>query len=177
MIVVIGVLGLIFVPMIVETRLASRNERAQRARGGLEPVGDVYKIMQVAYPGAFAVMIAEAAMRGGPTAAVFAAGCAVFVAAKTLKWWAIHTLGAAWTFRVIVVPGARRIRSGPYRHLPHPNYVAVAGELVGTALMTGARISGPVATVMFALLILKRISVESRALESSLAAPVDQRNR
>ena len=91
--------------MLVEARRASRNERAQRARGGLEPSGDVYRIMQVAYPGAFLAMIVEGAIRGTPPTAVFVAGVMLFVAAKALKWWAIHALGPCWTFRVIVVPG------------------------------------------------------------------------
>ena len=48
----------------------------------------------------------------------------------------------------------------------HPNYVAVIGELVGVALMAGARLSGPVGVVGFGLLIVKRIAVEERALRS-----------
>jgi isoprenylcysteine carboxyl methyltransferase (ICMT) family protein YpbQ len=48
----------------------------------------------------------------------------------------------------------------------HPNYVAVIGELLSVALMTGARITGPIAVVGFGLLILRRIAVEERALGS-----------
>src|SRR4051794_20549096 len=49
----------VFAFLILETRRASRNERAQRARGGIEPSGDVYPLMQIAYPGAFAAMLLE----------------------------------------------------------------------------------------------------------------------
>jgi isoprenylcysteine carboxyl methyltransferase (ICMT) family protein YpbQ len=49
----------VFGSLVVEARRASRNERAQRARGGIEPDGDVYRLMRIAYPGAFAAMIAE----------------------------------------------------------------------------------------------------------------------
>ncbi len=58
-------LAVVFVPMAIEAWRAARNERAQRASGGIEPPGDVYPIMQVAYPGAFLAMIAEGAVRGG----------------------------------------------------------------------------------------------------------------
>jgi methyltransferase len=95
-------------------------------------------------------------------------GIAVFAAAKALKWWAILTLGRAWTFRVIVIPGRRRITVGPYRFLNHPNYVAVVGELLGAALMCGAVLTGPAATAFFLVLILKRIAVENRAVETNL---------
>jgi methyltransferase len=156
-------LVLVFMPMLAEAWVAARNEREQRARGGVEPPGDVYRLMRVAYPAAFAAMIAEGAW--DPAHARWIAGLAVFAAAKALKWWAVGTLGPAWTFRVIVRPAVALVASGPYRFLRHPNYVAVVGELVGVALMCGARIFGPVMTLVFCGLMLKRIAVEDRALE------------
>jgi len=158
----LAVLIAVFVPMLIEARRAARNERAQHARGGIEPAGDVYPLMQVAYPGAFLAMLVEGALRS-PSMTIVAAGAAVFAAAKALKWWAIAALGPAWTFRIVVVPGARRIESGPYRFLRHPNYVGVIGELAGVGLMTGAVVSAPAAIVVFGALILKRMAVEERA--------------
>src|SRR6058998_3290333 len=96
----------VFIALAVETARASRNEARQRARGGIEPAGDVYPLMRVAYPAAFLAMLAESTARSGPSSTSLVAGAAVFVAAKALKWWAIVTLGDFWTFRVIVVPGA-----------------------------------------------------------------------
>ena len=159
---------LVFIPMLIEARRASRNERAQRARGGLEPSGDVYRIMQVAYPGAFLAMIVEGAIRGTPPAGVIVAGAILFVVAKALKWWAIVSLGRSWTFRVIVVPGTAAVRSGPYRFMRHPNYVAVVAEIVSVALMTAARIAGPASLVAFGALMVRRVNVENRALDAIL---------
>jgi len=155
---------LIFGFMAVEARRAAGNERAQRARGGIEPATDVYTWMAFAYPAAFSAMLIEGALRGGSPPAMVVAGAVVFAAAKVLKWWAIVTLGRFWTFRVIVVPGAPLVRNGPYRFLRHPNYLGVVGELVAVALMTGARIAGPIGTVGFGALILRRIAVEERTL-------------
>ena len=155
---------IVYVPMLIEARRAARNERAQRARGGVEAPGDVYAFMQVAYPGAFLLMILEEATRVGPPVGWLAAGALVFAASKSLKWWAIQTLGPAWTFRVIVVPGAPLAATGPYRFLRHPNYVAVVGELIAIALLTKAQIAGPIGIIAFGLLIVKRIAVEERAL-------------
>ncbi len=159
--------AIVFAFMLLEALRASRNERAQRARGGVEPAGDVYRLMQIAYPGCFVAMIIEGATRGAPSRDLIVAGVVVFAAAKALKWWAIVSLGPFWTFRVIVVPGSRRVASGPYRWLRHPNYVAVIAELVGVGLTTGARITGPVALLVFAALLVKRIAVEDRILETS----------
>src|SRR5476651_2466446 len=158
---------IVFGAMLVEAQRASSNERAQRSRGGIEPAGDVYQAMRVAYPAAFLAMFAEGAWRGAPPAAFVMAGAAIFVAAKALKWWAILSLGPFWTFRVIVVPGARLVVSGPYRWLRHPNYFGVMGELAGVALMAGAPLSGVAGFVTFGLLVMRRISVEARALREA----------
>ena len=156
---------IVFGTMIAETLRASRNERIQRARGGIEPPGDVYALMRVVYPGAFLAMFAEGLVRGGPSPGLVTAGAALFAAAKALKWWAIWSLGPSWTFRVIVVPGAPLVVSGPYRWIRHPNYVGVLGELVGAALILGAPLSGTLAVVAFAGLLIKRVAVEDRTLE------------
>lgn len=163
----VALFAVVFAFMLVEARRAAANERAQRARGGVEPPGDVYGLMQVMYPASFLLMLAEGAWRGAPPQPIFVAGAALFAIAKALKWWAILSLGPFWTFRVIVVPGTRRIASGPYRFVPHPNYVAVVGEFIAVAMMTGATISGPLALLAFAVLIVKRIAVEERALRLS----------
>ena len=161
------ILAVVFAPMLVEARRAAANERAQLARGGVEAGGDVYQLMRVAYPGAFLLMIVEGTMRGGPSRGFLIVGLALFLAAKVLKWSAILALGQAWTFRVITVPRGALVKTGPYRLFRHPNYVGVAGELAGVALMSGALVAGPLAVLGFGALILKRITVEERALQAS----------
>jgi methyltransferase len=161
---VIVLFALAFLPMLIEARRAAANERARLARGGIEAPADVYTVMRVAYPAAFLLMIVEHAVSGGASRSAAIAGLAVFIAAKALKWWAILSLGAAWTFRVITVPGAPLVTGGPYRLMRHPNYVAVTGELAGFALMAGAVVTGPLVTVLFGILMLKRIAIEERAL-------------
>jgi methyltransferase len=161
----LGIAVLVFAPMLVEAARAARNERAQRARGGVEPGDDVYPVMRLVYPGAFLAMLGEGALRGNGSGRLLGAGLVIFVAAKAIKWWAILALERSWTFRVIVVPGDSPVVRGPYRYLRHPNYVGVVGELVGAAVMTGAGVAGVTATAAFALLLSKRIAVEERALE------------
>src|SRR5262249_25114969 len=163
--------ALVFIPMLVEARRAAQNEQAQRARGGVEPPDDVYNAMRLAYPTLFAAMIVEGAFRGRPAPIWIGLGLACFLIGKAITWWAILTLGPAWTFRIIVVPGMTLVRRGPYRFLRHPNYVGVAGELVGVALAAGAAVSGPIAVVLFGTLLQRRIAVEERALDSTARHP------
>jgi methyltransferase len=159
--------AIVFGTMLVEARRASANERAQRARGGVEPDGDVYALMRVAYPGAFLAMFVEGSLRASPSPTAVLAGGILFLAAKCLKWWAILSLGPFWTFRVVVVPGVPLVAGGPYRWLRHPNYVGVMGELAGVALMTGALLSGVAGIATFGWLVARRVSVEERALREA----------
>src|SRR4051812_8404494 len=159
--------AIVFGSMIAEVKRASANERAQRARGGIEPSGDVYAIMRAVYPGAFAAMFLEGALRGNSAPNVALVGAGLFLAAKALKWWAILSLGPFWTFRVIVVRGATLVAAGPYRWLRHPNYIGVMGELAGAALVAGAPLSGVAGIATFGWLIARRISVEERALREA----------
>lgn len=162
--VALAALGLVTLLMGGEAALSGRNARRLRARGAVEPPGDVYPWLAVSYPAAFLAMAAEGAWAGvaGPEGRTL--GALVFVAAKLLKYWAVAALGDRWSFRVLVLPGAALVTSGPYRWLRHPNYLAVGGEILGMAVAMRARIVGPLAFVGFALLLRRRIAIEERAL-------------
>ena len=154
----------LFAAMIAEANLAARHDRALRAAGAVEPRDDVYPVMQIVYPASFLAMLGEGYWRGAEPGAIFALGAAVFVAAKALKYWAIATLGARWTFRVLVPPGSSRILRGPYRWFTHPNYIGVMGELIGLAIAMRSVVAGSIAVVGFAVILMRRIAVEERAL-------------
>jgi methyltransferase len=150
--------------MAGEAALSAFNERQLRARGATEPAGDVIETMRWAYPCSFIAMGIEGALTGPAPDEVMMYGLALFGFAKALKLWAISALGPRWSFRVLVLPGAPLITSGPYRFLSHPNYVAVAGEIASVALIVWAPIAGVLSTIGFGVLMVKRIRVEDRAL-------------
>lgn len=155
---------LVFIPMIVEASVSARHDRALRALGAVEPRGDVYKTMQLVYPACFLLLLIEGALRGIRWSGLTAAGLAIFAAAKALKYWAIASLGVRWTFRVLVPPGSSTVQTGPYRWVAHPNYLAVAGELVGISIAMPARVTGIPVTIAFIYLMWRRVGVEQKAL-------------
>jgi methyltransferase len=168
-------LALIIGMLLAETRVSRAHEARLRARGASTPPGDPYRALAILYPTAFVVMGIEGIWRAAtaPAEAIaladhdpswLASGIVLFVASKALKYWAIASLGELWTFRVFVVPGVPLVTTGPYRYVTHPNYIAVAGELLGTAMMMGARVTGPVMIVLFGLALLARIRFENRVL-------------
>lgn len=164
-----------FLLLVVEAATSRRHERQLRAAGAVEPAGDVYGLMQFAYPASFAVMLAERIWRGPAPDGWLLAGLFLFACGKTLKYAAILALGARWSFRVLVVPAAPLVTHGPYRYLRHPNYVAVVAELIGFALACGAIVSGPVALLAFTLLLLRRVRVEEHALGMDVVVTTDER--
>jgi methyltransferase len=157
-------LALIFVPMLLEARLAHRNERTLIAQGALEPDDDVFPVMRVVYPLCFLAMVAEGWSRTSTTAGVFVMGASIFLTAKLLKYWAVRSLGSRWSFRVLVPPNSPLVTSGPYRYLHHPNYVGVVGELLGVALMAYAPVTGCLSLVVFGVVLIARVRTENRAL-------------
>ena len=150
--------------MLVEARRAASNERAQLARGGIEPPDDVYRVMQFVYPAAFLAMFAEGFARGLAPTPLMIAGAAIFAAAKALKWWAILSLGPFWTFRVIVVPGAPR-------ELPKPD---AAGVRVGFTEPSDAP-SGVIAIIGARIVTMKgdEVIADTKGLLCSPYEPAD----
>lgn len=76
---------------------------------------------------------------------------APLVAFALLQWgrlWVLQTLGERWTTRILIVPGATPVMTGPYRFLRHPNYLIVALELPCASLALGL----PWHAVIFGLL-------------------------
>lgn len=159
------VLGAVLVMMLAELWLSMSNERILRAHGAVEATDPVFSLMRVSYPAVFVVMGLEGVLTGVELGPMTFAGVSLMFLAKALKFWAIASLGTRWTFKVFVMPALPLVSSGPYRWMRHPNYVAVVGELIAMALMTRARITGPLGTLFFAWLLMRRIAAEEKAME------------
>jgi methyltransferase len=92
----------------------------------------------------------------------------IAIACQVGRYWVISALGWQWNTRVIVVPGAPRVRTGPYRFdwLRHPNYWIVAVEGVALPLVHSAWITAIAFSALNAILLWGfRIPSENRALE------------
>jgi methyltransferase len=157
-------LAIVLLLMLAELWISRGNERVLVELGATQPPDPVYKAMRLVYPGTFVVMAVEGALAASFDNRLILAGVIVLMAGKLLKAWAIRSLGDRWTYRVFVLPGAPLVTGGPYRWLRHPNYVGVIGELVGFALLVGARFTGPLAVLVFGELLRRRIRAEEHAL-------------
>ncbi|GGS05748.1 isoprenylcysteine carboxyl methyltransferase [Streptomyces humidus] len=150
---------------VAELAVSRRNAAFSMARGGTECGRGHYPFMVALHTGLLAGALVEAWTRRPDTAALLAwAMFALVVAAQALRWWCIATLGRQWNTRVIVVPGAARVTGGPYRLLPHPNYVAVVVEGLALPLVHSAWVTAVVFTTLNGFLLVTRVRTEDAAL-------------
>jgi methyltransferase len=155
----------IAVERIAELVVSKRNLVWSRERGGSELGAAHYPTMVVLHVGLLIGCLIEPMVADRPF--IPSLGwpmLAVVVAAQVLRWWCITTLGHQWNTRVVVIPGAPRVTSGPYRMIPHPNYVAVVVEGIALPLVHSGWVTAVVFTVCNAALLRTRIKVENSAL-------------
>lgn len=155
---------LVAVERVLELVVSKRNLKWSIAQGGKEFGAGHYPVMVALHSGLLLGAVLEARRRR-PRPVLGAIMLAVVLAAQALRWWCITTLGRQWNTRVVVVPGAARVADGPYRMLPHPNYVAVVTEGAALPLAGGAWLTALVFTVANAVLLRTRIRVENEALQ------------
>jgi methyltransferase len=167
-------LALLYAERLAELIVSRRNARLALAAGGVETGRREYAVMVVVHALFPLACAAEVATLHRPFPGVLGfAFLAAAVAAQGLRWWAAATLGPRWNTRIIVVPGARPVTSGPYRHVRHPNYLAVMLEAVSVPLIHGAWLSAVVFVIANAALLAARIPAEERALGEEYSRAFD----
>jgi methyltransferase len=149
---------------------AQRNRDRLLARGGEEVRPDTYKTMVALHVLFLASLSLESYPWRVPPDTRTWACLGALVAVTALRYWVIASLGEYWNTRVVVVPGTRLVRTGPYRFLRHPNYLVIVLEFLLLPLLMRA----PVTLVLFSLVNLavlrQRIRIEETALEEIAAS-------
>lgn len=157
-----AVLALVTLQRLAELALAHRNARRLLARGGVE-------VAPGHYP---AIVVLHAAWLLGlwllaPSRVPDPVLLAVFGVLQVGRGWVLASLGSHWTTRIIVVPGAPQVRSGPYRFVRHPNYLIVTGEILVLPLAFGLVLFAAVFSCLNALVLWVRMQAEDAALRGA----------
>lgn len=90
---------------------------------------------------------------------------ATFVASQALRFWTLASIGCWWTTRIISAPHFPRVKKGPYRFSPHPNYAVVVLEIALLPLLLGAPLVALAFSIANAMLLTWRIRVEAEVLK------------
>jgi methyltransferase len=158
----LAVLALVTLQRLAELALARRNTRRLLAQGGVEIAPGHYPAV-VALHAAWLLGLWLLAPSRAPDPALLA----VFGVLQIGRGWVLASLGPHWTTRIIVVPGAPLVRSGPYRFLSHPNYLIVASEILILPLAFGLLLFAAIFSVLNALALWVRIQAEDAALRGA----------
>jgi methyltransferase len=155
----LAVLALVTLQRLAELVLARRNTRRLLAQGGVEIAPGHYPAVVILHA-AWLASLWLLALPQVPDLALLA----VFAVLQIGRGWVLATLGPRWTTRIIIVPGAPLVRSGPYRLLSHPNYLIVAGEVLVLPLAFGLPLLAIVFSALNAAVLWVRIQAEDAAL-------------
>jgi methyltransferase len=166
----LALLAAVAAERVAELRLSRRNAGRALARGGSEHGRGHDPAMVAMHALLLVSCAAEALAFPARPPAVALLALAGLLAAQALRWWVIVTLGERWSTRVVVVPGAAPVVGGPYRHLRHPNYLAVAVEVACLPLVWGCWRTALAFSLANAAVLVVRIRAEERALGPSWQA-------
>jgi len=162
---VVAVVLAVAAERVVELVVSARHLAWAREHGGVEAGQGHYPVMVTIHTLLLVGAVAEPPLLDRPFHTWLAVPMVVVVAGtQALRWWCIRTLGNQWNTRVVVVPGLPLVRSGPYRLLRHPNYVAVVIEGIALPLVGTAWLTALLFTVANAAVLTTRIRCENRLL-------------
>jgi methyltransferase len=162
MVLAAAILGLVTLQRLGELVLSRRNTQRLLAQGAREAGAGHYPLIVVLHAAWLAGLWYLVLFRGDGSVAW--GWLVLFVGLQGLRVWVIATLGPRWTTRIIVLPGAPLVVTGPYRFVSHPNYMIVAAEILVLPLVFGLLWYAVVFSMLNAMVLWVRIRAEEAAL-------------
>lgn len=155
------VFGYVIIQRLAELVYANANTRRLLAEGGREFGRRHYPLFILLHGGWLAAIALMAQPAASPSLLLLAA----FIASQAFRFWTLASIGRWWTTRIISAPHFPRVKKGPYRFIPHPNYTVVVVEIALLPLLLGAPIVALAFSIANAMLLAWRIRVEAAVLE------------
>ena len=155
----VAILGFVTLQRLVELMIANRNTKRLLARGAREFGRSHYPLIVALH-----VAWLAALWWWAPGRPINIALLVLFAILQLGRIWVITTLGERWTTRIIVLPDAPLVTSGPYRVVDHPNYWIVAAEIVVLPLVFGLIEIAAVFSMLNLIILHVRVEQENRAV-------------
>ncbi len=153
------ILALVTVQRLLELAWSRANAARMLAAGGVEAGQEHYGPLIGVHVAWLAGMWWLA-----PGRPVAMAWLAAYLVLQVARAWVLATLGRRWTTRVIVLPGAPLVRTGPYRWMNHPNYLVLAAEVAVLPLVFGLWGYAVAFSILNAATLAVRLRAETAAL-------------
>lgn len=156
--------GLLIAERLFELRLAAKNRRTLLMRGGQEFFPESYRIIVWMHLIFLVCLILESFPWMVPLDALTLFGVGGVLLLQIMRYWCIYSLKEYWNTRIILVPGAKVSRRGPYRFIRHPNYIVVTLEFALLPLLARAPLTLLIFSIANLFVLRQRIRLEERAL-------------
>ena len=153
-------LALVVMQRVVELVWARRNTLRLRRLGGVEADAEGYRYFVLLHAGwllSLALFVPAATPPIWPLLGLFAL-------LQLGRLWVISSLGRYWTTRIVTLPGAPLVQTGPFRWFRHPNYLLVIAEIALLPLAFGAVAIAASFAAVNLMLIVRRIRIEESVL-------------
>jgi methyltransferase len=161
----LAILGFVTLQRLAELIIARRNTRSLLARGAHEVAPGHYPLIVAVH----ALWLASLWLLA-PGNPILWPLIALFLLLQMARLWVLVTLGDRWTTRIIVLPGAPLVASGPFRFVRHPNYLVVIAEIAVLPLAFGLWEVALIFSLLNAAVLGIRIKAEEKALQRAAAA-------
>ncbi len=146
---------------LAELIISRRHQHHLLRRGGFEIGASHYPFMVTLHTGWLMAVALWAVLTPSHINILF---LTAYVLVQPFRFWVMSTLGEYWTTRIIMVPDAPLIASGPYRFVKHPNYVVVVLEIALLPLALGAWHIALIFSLLNAVILWVRIRAENAGL-------------
>lgn len=163
-----AVVAAVALQRLAELAYARRNEARLRRAGAIEAGAGHYPLIVLLH----AAWLVATFVAAGAGATLSWPLLAAYGLLQLVRLWIIATLGRYWTTRILTLPGAPLVASGPYRFCRHPNYALVVAEIAILPLAFGAWQLALAFSVANGVLLWWRIRIEDAALRSRREATV-----
>ena len=159
-------IGLVALQRLIELFHSSRNTARLRRLGAVEADAGAYPLYVLLHAG---WLVSLAVFVPATTPPNWLLIC-LFALLQLGRIWVLASLGRYWTTRIITLPSAPLVRTGPFRYLRHPNYLLVAAEIAVLPLAFGAVAVAVTFSALNLMLLARRIRIEERVLAPRRAA-------
>ncbi|QUG42437.1 isoprenylcysteine carboxyl methyltransferase [Psychrobacillus sp. INOP01] len=160
-------ISLVIIQRLIEVAIAKRNEKRMLAQGAYEVGASHYPYMVTMHVCFFISLIVEVIVFNRSISALFPLFLLLFIFVQLLRVWCLTSLGSFWNTKIIILPNANVVKSGPYIYLRHPNYVVVCLEILLLPFMFQAYFTAVAFTLLNLVMLSVRIPMEEKALRDA----------
>ncbi|MCJ8006623.1 isoprenylcysteine carboxyl methyltransferase family protein [Lederbergia wuyishanensis] len=152
---------------LIELRIAKRNEEWMLQHGAKEYGQNHYFFMVLMHAGFFISLIMEYFFRNHALNAFWPVFLLIFIVAQIARIWVITSLGKYWNTKIIVLPGIKVVKKGPFKYVKHPNYIIVTIELFVIPMIFNLYITATLFLILNQIILKVRIPIEEKALSEN----------